>query len=515
MHVGRRARERVRRLRHRRVGDAAGELRQECLIVGDARSIVIRAAERRVLDADLDRHDRGEIADGAGDARLAVLIDAADDVADVRDLHAVALAADRANDRRVRHEVVDVAAVQERMAEAENLLAVHGRDRARRADGEVTVDDGDADRTARLQARVVERIALAFRAHTHRHEGDVMAHRHVLLQEVDARPIEARKVHDGLGLLRQLFLVGCSRFLSRGIFRWSSFGSSSFCRYRLSLLLWSRSILSLGVDILAIGVLNIGILRRLVIRVLGSCSFGLLCLSLFLLGLRLSGRILRFVDDVHDPVEDGVAIRLRLLVVLFLGLGLFLLAVFHDLVHVDCLKARLVLRIRHRPELHHVLDWRDEERVRRHLLDARRHGADEAAIDVDGAAAHALQDAARLLNHGAARACHDHAGRSLAIVHIAHDIHIEAADLARAVHHGIGRARHATLDILERQNGVHRVGRHSSRREEHRSDTSRDDLPHEFMQTYSPRKRQNQTRKILLVFIITYSSSPVHASFIS
>ena len=406
------------------------------------------------------------------------------------------------------------------MAETENLLAVHGRDRARRADGEVTVDDGDADRTARLQARVVERIALAFRAHAHRHKGDITANRHVLLQEVDARLIEAREVHDGLGLLRQLFLFGCSRFLSRGILRWSSFGCSSFCRYRLSLLLWSRSILSLGVDILAIGVLSIGILSRLDSRVLGSCSFGLLCLSLllfclFLLGLRLGRRILRLMDDIHDTVEDGVAIRLGLLVVRFLGPGLFLLAFLHDLVDVDRLEARLVLRIRHRPELHHVLDWRDEERVRRHLLDARRHGADEAAIDVDGAAAHALQDTARLLNHGASCACHDHAGRSFAIVHIAHDIHIEAADFARAVHYGIGRARHATLDILERQNGVHRVGRHSSRREEHRSDTSRDDLPHEFMQTYSPRKRQNQTRKILLVFIITYSSSPVHASFIS
>ena len=387
--------------------------------------------------------------------------------------------------------------MQERMAEAEDLLAVHSRDRARRADGEIAVDDGDADGTAWLEARVVERIALAFRADTHRHEGHITTDRHILLQEVDARLAKAREVHDGLGLLRQGFLIlslslilsCCSRFRGRGVLdRSGRFGRLVNC----CLIFSSRGILGRRIRCL----LGFGrILGDRFIRRLGSSSLSLLLFSLFLLvclllGLRLPGRVLSLVDDVYDAVEDGIAACLGLLVLLFLLLGRLLLALLDDLVHVDRLEARLVLRVRHRPELHHILDWRDEERVWRHLLDAGRHGADEAAVDVDGAAAHALQDASRLLNHGAACACHDHAGRPLAIVHIAHDVHIEAADLARAVHYGIGRARHATLDIPERQNRVHRVGWHSSRCEAHRSDARRDDLLHESMQTYSPRKRK-------------------------
>ena len=109
---------------------------------------------------DLHGNDGRELAEEAGDTRLAVLVDAADDVADIGNLHAVALSRDRADDRGVRHEIVHVALVQERMAERENLVAIHGRHRARRADREITADDGDADRAPGREARVIVRAGI-------------------------------------------------------------------------------------------------------------------------------------------------------------------------------------------------------------------------------------------------------------------------------------------------------------------------------------------------------------------
>ena len=109
---------------------------------------------------DLHRNDGRELAEASGYPRLAILVDTADDIADIGDLHAIALPRDRADDRRIRHEIVHVPLVQERMAEREDLVAIHGCHRARRADREITADDGDADRAPGREARVIVRAGI-------------------------------------------------------------------------------------------------------------------------------------------------------------------------------------------------------------------------------------------------------------------------------------------------------------------------------------------------------------------
>ena len=69
------------------------------------------------------------------------------------------------------------------------------------------------------------------------------------------------------------------------------------------------------------------------------------------------------------------AVRLTLLAFLFL-LGLGLRCILCRLLDIDGMDARLVLAVRHLPERCHLVDRRDEERVGRHLLDARRHSTD-------------------------------------------------------------------------------------------------------------------------------------------
>ena len=156
LEVRRRLADRIRCLAHRCVSDARHENRQKILVVGDLRRKLPVIAERRVLHAHAHRHALGKCADDAGDARLSILIDAPDDVADARNLHAVRRTADRADDPGIRHEVVDISLVQERMTKGEHALSVDCRHRPRRADGKIAVGNGDADGAPGRESRIID-----------------------------------------------------------------------------------------------------------------------------------------------------------------------------------------------------------------------------------------------------------------------------------------------------------------------------------------------------------------------
>ena len=136
----------------------------------------------------------------------------------------------------------------------------------------------------------------------------------------------------------------------------------------------------------------------------------------------------------------------------------FLFLVGGVLLQVKRLDVRLVLRVRHRPERQHLVNRRDEERIWRHVLEPHGDGADELAVDVDGAAAHALQNAARLLDDGAGGLRHDHRRRAFAVVDRADDVDGEITNLAGVVDDGVRRARHAGRNLARVPDLIH--GRH-------------------------------------------------------
>ena len=172
-----------------------------------------------------------------------------------------------------------------------------------------------------------------------------------------------------------------------------------------------------------------------------------------------------------------VLFRLRLL-------GLFLVS--RILLEVERLDVRLVLRIRHRPERQHVLNRRDEECIGRHFLEAGRDGADELAVDVDGTAAHALQDAARRLDDGAGGLRHDHRRRAFAVIDRADDVHLEIANLARMIDDRVGRAFHARRDLACLPDFRHGVCREERTAPECRSNPKRGNMFQIPMQNFTP-----------------------------
>ena len=73
-------------------------------------------------------------------------------------------------------------------------------------------------------------------------------------------------------------------------------------------------------------------------------------------------------------------------------------------------------RVGQSPHLQHIFNRRDEKRVRIHFLERGGECADEFAVDVNGAAAHALEDAARAPNQIARRLRHNDAFGAFAFV---------------------------------------------------------------------------------------------------
>ena len=106
----------------------------------------------------LHRHGGRERPENARNASLAILIHAPDHAADIRDLYAVALPGDRADDIRIRHEVVDIPLVHKGMSECHDLPAVNRRHRTRRTDAEITVDECHTDRLSARKRCIVARM---------------------------------------------------------------------------------------------------------------------------------------------------------------------------------------------------------------------------------------------------------------------------------------------------------------------------------------------------------------------
>ena len=127
--------ERISHLAQGGVSNACAEFRDEIFVVSNRRVEGLFSVQGVVVDCDGYGHDGRERPQHSRNARFAILIDAPDNVPDTRELDAVAHdAAYRADNRRVRHEVVDVACVRERVPEGENFFAVNGGDSARRAE---------------------------------------------------------------------------------------------------------------------------------------------------------------------------------------------------------------------------------------------------------------------------------------------------------------------------------------------------------------------------------------------
>ena len=141
----------------------------------------------------LHRHRGRECPENPRNPRLAILIDTSDHAADVRDLHAVALPRNRPDDIRIRHEVVDIPLVHKGMPECDNLLAIDRRHRARRANAEIAVDKSYTDRLTARKRRVIARMKLCRCARTAQRKERCPAHRELVLQIAQTRPVKAAR----------------------------------------------------------------------------------------------------------------------------------------------------------------------------------------------------------------------------------------------------------------------------------------------------------------------------------
>ena len=149
-------RESVGNFAERGIGNRRAEFWHEIFIVSDSRVVSFFLRKRVVFNLDGDRHDGGESSENAGDARLAVLIDAPDNVTDARELNAGCVrAAYRTDNRCVGHEEIDVAGVREGVTERQNLFTFDGGDGTGCAEREISVDNRDTQSRAGLK-RCVE-----------------------------------------------------------------------------------------------------------------------------------------------------------------------------------------------------------------------------------------------------------------------------------------------------------------------------------------------------------------------
>ena len=357
----------------------------------------------------LYRHGGRERPENSRDPRLAILIDAPDHTADIRDLHAIALPRDRPDDIRIRHEVVDIPLVHKGMPERDDLLAVDRRHRARRADAEIAVDKSHADRLTARKRRIIARMKLCRCARTAQRKERCPPHRKLILQIAQTRPVKAARKEICLFLRCIDRLLRC--ILGSTVVRTCSsiIGRCGF-----------------------IGVHRCP-LRLLIVQCRNHITP--LCLTFFARHLR----------------KDFLALTQA---ALFLGL-LTRLELLHK---VDRIDIRLILRIRHRPERCHILDRRDEERIGAEILQPGCQRANEAITDIDGTAAHPLQHTADLLDECAARPRHNHALRALAALHVPKDFNGKCTNLTRRVEHGIGRPLHSRRHLTVWKDGRHRIG---------------------------------------------------------
>ena len=144
--INRALRQRVRHFAERGISDRRAEFGNQIFVVGDYHVESFVLVQSVVVDVDGDGDDCGERSQNSRQARLAILIDASDDVTDVRQFDAVAgESAYRTDNGGISHEVIDVARMSEGMSEGENSVAVDGGDCARRAEQKISVDNGDTE----------------------------------------------------------------------------------------------------------------------------------------------------------------------------------------------------------------------------------------------------------------------------------------------------------------------------------------------------------------------------------
>ena len=310
---------------------------------------------------DLHRHRRRERSEYPCDPRLTILIDTPDHTADVRDLHAVALPRNRPDDISIRHEIVDISLVHERMTKRDDLFAIHCRHRACRTDAEIPVDECHTDGLTARERRIIACVQLGTCAKTAERQEGGSIHWKVVLQIAQPRSVKALRKEICL-LLRRISRLGF-RILG---------GAVRMCGSRRRLRCRRR-----------VGV------RRSILRLLPLQHRDHIAPLCFALGAR---HLREFLLTLAQT-----AFLLRLLALLKL------------LYNIDRINIRLILRVRHRPDWRHVLDRRDEERIGAEILQTCSKRTNKTTIHIDRAAAHPLKHTADLFDEIAARPCHDHA----------------------------------------------------------------------------------------------------------
>ena len=121
--------------------------------------------KRFIRHRHLQRHDHGKRPHNSRDSSLPILVEASDNLRADPEFLPVADTVDHAQDPRVGHKIIYVAAVQKLMAKGQYPVIINGGDRTDSRHGKIPVSQRRADGRPRLQRSVVGgRIAAAAQA---------------------------------------------------------------------------------------------------------------------------------------------------------------------------------------------------------------------------------------------------------------------------------------------------------------------------------------------------------------
>ena len=141
----------IHRAVKRGIGDRRGKQRNEVLIVCHGCGVFYIPVQCFVLHVQADRHNRGEYAYFTGDSRCAVLNYAAYYVFSIGELHSVTDTVYHSEDSGIRHEIVDVSAMQEGMSKSQHPVVIYSGDCSCCGHREVSVNDSSTYSFSRLK----------------------------------------------------------------------------------------------------------------------------------------------------------------------------------------------------------------------------------------------------------------------------------------------------------------------------------------------------------------------------
>ena len=129
---------------------------------------------------------------------------------------------------------------------------------------------------------------------------------------------------------------------------------------------------------------------------------------------------------------------------------------FRRFLYINDRGAPPVFRIRHIPERQHVLDRRDQKRMRIHVAERRRRRPDQQPVDIDRTAAHSLHKTAIRIGKSALAAGDNIWQRTAVRLVHAEDFRVKAHNISGWIDDRIERAFHSRGYLRQRQNIRHR-----------------------------------------------------------